>query len=182
MRSSASLVRLLPDPGGVLEIWPEAIASRVASLPNDLSGRYAEEPPARRIAVRCDRCGRDAAAVQIYPPGAIPEGALDRLPAYLVAMTLPTLRVSYSGPDSGGGADPVDPARHDGVRALLAMEIQPKPRDAIATCLGDLYDDAGYCTPCSSTYCDRCWQISSTGFGTCPHGHGKSLDPHWSYE
>jgi hypothetical protein len=28
-------------------------------------------------------------------------------------------------------------------------------------------------------YCARHWHLSQTGYGTCPLGHGKSLDPHW---
>jgi hypothetical protein len=41
------------------------------------------------------------------------------------------------------------------------------------------YDDAGFCRDCGVPYCYRHWQVSETGYGYCPRGHGKSLDPHW---
>lgn len=41
------------------------------------------------------------------------------------------------------------------------------------------YDDFGYCTACEQFYCATHWQVSTTGGGTCPAGHFKSLDPHW---
>ena len=28
-------------------------------------------------------------------------------------------------------------------------------------------------------YCYRHWHVSESGYGYCPYGHGKSLDPHW---
>jgi hypothetical protein len=40
-------------------------------------------------------------------------------------------------------------------------------------------DDAGFCEDCGVPYCARHWHVSQTGYGTCPLGHGKSLDPHW---
>lgn len=42
-----------------------------------------------------------------------------------------------------------------------------------------LYDGAGWCPECREFYCPEHWSTSSTGYGTCPRGHGKSLDPHW---
>jgi hypothetical protein len=43
-----------------------------------------------------------------------------------------------------------------------------------------LYDNAGVCLPCGRPYCREHWSITASGFGTCPQGHGKSLDMHWS--
>ena len=40
------------------------------------------------------------------------------------------------------------------------------------------YDDAGLCRACDAPYCSRHWQVSESGYGYCPRGHGKSLDPH----
>jgi hypothetical protein len=42
------------------------------------------------------------------------------------------------------------------------------------------YDDAGFCRDCDAPYCYRHWHVSESGYGYCPRGHGKSLDPHWS--
>jgi hypothetical protein len=44
------------------------------------------------------------------------------------------------------------------------------------------YDDAGFCDQCEMPYCYRHWHVSQTRYGTCPRGHGRSLDPHWSPE
>ncbi len=44
----------------------------------------------------------------------------------------------------------------------------------------DLYDDAGFCAECGVAYCPTHWNVSPGGYGRCPRGHGKSLDPHWS--
>jgi hypothetical protein len=39
--------------------------------------------------------------------------------------------------------------------------------------------DAGFCQDCDAPYGYRHWQVSESGYGYCPRGHGKSLDPHW---
>jgi hypothetical protein len=43
-----------------------------------------------------------------------------------------------------------------------------------------LHDDIGFCNECKVPYCDTHWSISTGGVRTCPEGHAKSLDPHWS--
>ena len=42
------------------------------------------------------------------------------------------------------------------------------------------YDDAGFCPDCDAPYCYQHWHVSESGYGHCPRGHGKSLEPHWS--
>lgn len=42
------------------------------------------------------------------------------------------------------------------------------------------YDDLGFCAECGVPYCPTHWTVSPGGYGRCPAGHGKSLDPHWS--
>ncbi len=41
------------------------------------------------------------------------------------------------------------------------------------------YDDAGFCQDCDAPYCYQHWHVSESGYGHCPRGHGKGLDPHW---
>ncbi|HEY5014605.1 MAG TPA: hypothetical protein VIK61_18110 [Acidimicrobiia bacterium] len=41
-----------------------------------------------------------------------------------------------------------------------------------------LFDDAGYCGHCRLAFCYEHWNVDD-GYGQCPRGHGKSLDPHW---
>ncbi len=38
----------------------------------------------------------------------------------------------------------------------------------------------GFCQDCDAPYCHQHWHVSDTGYGYCPCGHGKSMDPHWS--
>lgn len=38
-------------------------------------------------------------------------------------------------------------------------------------------DDAGFCPDCDAPYCYRHRHVSESGYGCCPRGHGKSLDP-----
>ena len=42
-----------------------------------------------------------------------------------------------------------------------------------------LSDNAGCCDGCEVAYCYHHWNTSESGYGRCPRGHGKSLDPHW---
>lgn len=44
----------------------------------------------------------------------------------------------------------------------------------------EIYDDAGFCSQCAMAYCSEHWNPSSIGYGHCPQGHGKSLEPLWS--
>jgi hypothetical protein len=42
------------------------------------------------------------------------------------------------------------------------------------------HDDAGFCPDCEVPYCHQHWHPSDTGYGYCPYGYGKDLDPQWS--
>jgi hypothetical protein len=59
----------------------------------------------------------------------------------------------------------------------IARAFRPPLRyDQVAT--AGFCDDAGLCQDCDAPYCYRHWHVSETGYGHCPAGHGKSLDPH----
>jgi hypothetical protein len=59
----------------------------------------------------------------------------------------------------------------------IAQAFRPPLRyDQVAT--AGFYDDAGFCQDCDAPYCYRHWHVSETGYGHCPAGHGKSLDPY----
>jgi hypothetical protein len=65
-----------------------------------------------------------------------------------------------------------------GEAGRIAQAFRLPPRfDQVRTAGFD--DDAGFCDDCGVSYCARHWHVSQTGYGTCPLGHGKSLDPHW---
>lgn len=75
-----------------------------------------------------------------------------------------------------GGADPLSDERAQAI--LEAFQGPNFEVDKIAA--AGFYDDAGYCRDCGKFYCETHWNVSSSGGGTCPAGHFKSLDPHWS--
>jgi hypothetical protein len=83
-------------------------------------------------------------------------------------------RLVFRGIEAGNGSgDIIDAARAD--RVFAAFHPEPSP-DLICA---EFYDGAGYCSACRDAYCSDHWHPVS-GYGTCPRGHGKSLDPHWS--
>jgi hypothetical protein len=114
---------------------------------------FGSKPLFQKI-VKCKSCGAKAASIQITQK-------------YLL---------NYSGP--GGASGDLQISRED---AALIREVLTEPINA-EKLKSRFYDRAGLCPQCNSFYCGKCWNISSTGYGTCPKGHGASLDPHWSPE
>ena len=98
---------------------------------------------------------------------------------FKLSVTEAGVRFIYSGTVGSNGklGDLISNERAMALRAALSPPFSPdKFRSA------DLYDEAGFCARCSAFYCPTHWNVSSTGGGTCPKGHLKSLDPHWSPE
>lgn len=85
-------------------------------------------------------------------------------------------RLAFEGVagSGNGGADPISDERARTIREALS----PPYASARIRAAG-FYDDFGFCIPCERFYCPVHWQVSSSGGGTCPAGHFKSLDPHW---
>ena len=106
---------------------------------------------------RCSLCGRPSATIRIVREDG---GA----------------RLIYDGPGGsrGRGGLSITDATMD---AIAAAFVPPYERAKVKA--AEFYDDAGFCESCESFYCPTHWNISSTGGGTCPQGHFKSLDPHW---
>jgi hypothetical protein len=137
---------------------------------------YVIEPP-------CAVCGKPSARLQLIPPGGQPVDwavwSASRRQSHLDA-------VARSGkPDhwwwlvewiesSNGLGDPVTAER---AQQMIAAFREPLRFAAVRAL--DFYDDAGLCGPCDAPYCVRHWNVSSTSYGRCPQGHGKSLDPFW---
>ena len=69
---------------------------------------------------------------------------------------------------------PIDAAR----AGQIAWALRPPLRFAQVHQAG-LYDDAGFCDRCDAAYCYYHWNAIDSGYGWCPRGHGKSLDPDW---
>jgi hypothetical protein len=85
-------------------------------------------------------------------------------------------RLAFQGIAGGNppGGDPISGERAQAIRDALSPPYEPAKIRA-----ADFYDDFGYCISCEKFYCATHWQVSTTGGGTCPAGHFKSLDPHW---
>ncbi len=82
----------------------------------------------------------------------------------------------FAGPAAGnGGGDAITAER---AAAIVSAFEEPLTHERIRG--ADFYDDAGYCGRCEAPYCPGHWNMTSSGFGRCPEGHGKSLDPRWS--
>jgi len=67
----------------------------------------------------------------------------------------------------------------EAVRAELIGVAVEEPYKYAQVHAAGFYDDAGFCERCDAVYRYRHWRVSETGYGHCPQGHGKSLDPHW---
>ena len=114
------------------------------------------ERPILNKQIACQKCGGQASSIEI---------TLDYF-------------FKYSGPGGSNGdfGSKITPGEaQDRIEALA----EPIDSDKLKN---QFYDRAGFCQHCHQFYCARCWSISSNGFGTCPSGHGQSLDPHWSPE
>ena len=88
----------------------------------------------------------------------------------------PHLKYSSLGGENGSG----DEITAERAQAIITAFTPPYDPATVRT--ADFYDDAGYCLECQTFYCSKHWNITPTGGGTCPEGHFKSLDPHWSPE
>jgi hypothetical protein len=127
----------------------------------------------------CAVCGTSSARVELVAPGQLPAGweqwpgtvrvglARQREPGqwYLLVKGV----AAYNG-----YGDPIDATR----AGQIAWAFRPPLCFAQVHTAG-FYDDAGFCADCDAPYCYRHWHVSESGYGYCPRGHGKSLDPHW---
>ena len=128
----------------------------------------------------CAICGTPSSRVEVFAPGHWPAG-WDQWPSsvrdIIVRQREPGqwyLRLKGVATENGYG-DPIDA----GQAGQIAQAFRPPVSFAQVHTAG-LYDDAGFCEDCDAPYCYRHWHVSESGYGHCPRGHGKSLDPHWS--
>ncbi|WFF00206.1 hypothetical protein [Micromonospora sp. WMMD964] len=136
---------------------------------------FVAEPP-------CAVCGRPAAHVELVAPASQPADLHRWSPqqrdAYNAARRCHDDQqwwLVFSGIVAGNGSGrPVDPAE-----AQRIADAFTRPYRYAAVTSAGFYDDAGFCGQCDAPYCYHHWNVSSTGYGRCPQGHGKSLDPHW---
>jgi hypothetical protein len=132
------------------------------------------------IEPRCDRCGGPTARIEITPPHKWPKDCdawgIERRDSYEEHRDFTEFYLLYAGAGGSNGwvGDAIDESR--AVTILEAFAKPPVP----SKIQGEFHDGAGLCQPCEKFYCETHWNVSVGGYGRCPQGHGKSLDPHWS--
>ncbi|HEX4954669.1 MAG TPA: hypothetical protein VF017_14855 [Thermoanaerobaculia bacterium] len=141
----------------------ERLASLIRRRTSAFRGR-AQGVRGHSLTTPCSVCGVPAARMYLWER----EGVW-----YLRFAGLCGMNFASPGPSDQG-----DPISAERAQAFLAAFGGPD-YDTEKIAATGLYDDAGFCRPCGKFYCATHWNISSTGGGTCPAGHFKSLDPHW---
>lgn len=130
---------------------------------------------------RCDACGAPASRVETVPPGAVPagwDGWDDARRQLFVQHRDPgRWQLLLEGVVAGNGwvGDAIDEER-----AAVLHEAFREPLTHARVRTAGFHDDTGFCGQCDRAYCATHWHVSGSGYGRCPQGHGKSLDPHWS--
>jgi hypothetical protein len=128
----------------------------------------------------CEVCGLPSSRVELVARGGRPadweQWSQDRKDAWQTRRGPDQWYLLFEGVVAGNGSgDPVSAQRAE----QIAEAFRP-PLTWAHVHTARFYDDAGFCRDCDAAYCYRHWHVSATGYGHCPHGHGKSLDPHWS--
>lgn len=130
----------------------------------------------------CKLCGRTCATIEAIPPHELPTewGSWDQVRQNLFDehRAAGSYYLLYEGP---GGSNGVGQAIEEKQAARIIAAFAAAPTvELIRT--AEFYDDAGFCIGCGDFYCPEHWSISTSGYGVCPRGHGRSLDPHWHPE
>lgn len=127
----------------------------------------------------CAACGTPSARVELVAPGQVP-AEWEQWPGTVQASILRRrepgqwyLLVKGVATYNGYG-DPIDASR----AGQIAWAFRPPLCFAQVHTAG-FYDDAGFCPDCDAAYCYQHWHVSESGYGHCPRGHGRSLDPYW---
>jgi hypothetical protein len=140
----------------------------------------AQMAPPTVVTPPCVVCGTPSARVELVAPGHVPAG-WEQWPGTVQASIMRQCEpgqwyLLVTGPAAGNGyGDPIDASR----AGQIAQAFRPPLHFAQVRTAG-LYDDAGFCQDCDAPYCYQPWHVPQSGYGYCPHGHGKSPDPHWS--
>jgi hypothetical protein len=159
---------------------------RTGEDPEALTGKHDHETKAWAflarpviITPRCAICGIDSTRVETVAPGQV-LARWDKLPRIIQDGIIQARRPGMWHLIAIGPADgslygvPIDAAR----AGQIAWALRPPLRFAQVHQAG-LHDDAGFCDRCDAAYCYYHWNAIDSGYGWCPRGHGKSLDPNW---
>ncbi len=127
---------------------------------------------------KCSICNKSTAKIEIVNPNGYPENAdkwaRNDLERYNKYRDFNAHYLIYSGPGGSNGSigDLIDLERKERLQNIFS---KPYGLDKIQN---EFYDVAGCCIKCEKFYCTTHWDISSTGYGICPLGHGQPFDPH----
>ena len=127
----------------------------------------------------CAACGTPSARVELVAPGQVP-AEWEQWPGTVQDSIMRQRRpgqwyLLFKGVATYNGyGDPIDASR----AGRITQAFRP-PLCFAQVHMAGFYDDAGFCQDCDAPYCLQHWHVSETGYGCCPRGHGKSLDPHW---
>jgi hypothetical protein len=131
------------------------------------------------VAPSCAACGAPGARIELVAPGQLPAG-WDQWPGTVQANVVRQRKpgqwyLLFQGITTYNGyGDPIDASR----AGRITQAFRP-PLSFAQVHTAGFYDDAEFCQDCDSPYCYQHWYVSESGYGHCPRGHGKSLDPHW---
>jgi hypothetical protein len=129
---------------------------------------------------KCKMCGAPSASIEVIAPHEAPiewtSWSPERHESFNKYRKPASYQLLYDGPGGGNGqvGDAITAER--AVSIIAAFTNVPTAEKMKAA---GFYDNAGWCQECREFYCPKHWSMSSTGYGTCPSGHGKSLDPYW---
>jgi hypothetical protein len=134
------------------------------------------------VALPCAVCGSASVHVELVAPGRRPadwdQWSQDRKDAWQQRRDPEQWYLLFEGIAAGNGSG--DPISADRAQQIADRFAEPLSWAQVHTV--GFYDDAGFCQHCDAPYCYRHWHVTRSGYGYCPEGHGKSLDPHWSPE
>jgi hypothetical protein len=135
-------------------------------------------------ATPCAVCGMPYERIELIAPGGLPaqwnEWDRSRQDMFLRLYRQPgRWHLLIDRPDDKDYdlGQPIDAAR----AGQITVAFEP-PLSYVRVHTAGFYDDAGFCDRCDVPYCYRHWNVSSSGLGTCPGSHDKSLDPYWRPE
>ena len=129
---------------------------------------------------KCARCERASSRIELVPPGELPSAwsnwSATSRGVFARHHDPVKWRFLFDGVCGGNGlGDDIDEEEAARIASAFA-----EPLDVDRISAAGLHDGAGFCQSCRAAYCFEHWGAPATGYGACPMGHGKSLDPHWS--
>jgi hypothetical protein len=126
----------------------------------------------------CAICGSPSARIELVAPGQLPadwdQWNDERQGAFQRRRDPGRWHLLFDGVTAGNGwvGDPIGDDQADRI-----AEAFRQPWAYVQVRTAGFEDDAGFCGECEAPYCHRHWQVSDSGVGHCPYGHGKGHDP-----